>query len=217
MLAKTKGMIWQDCWLVWMHSILPKSFLTQNFNIWSKFTENITLVVSLIGKLVSHLLVNILQHTDPCSLKCNFCVKKWKFWIQNCRFAIAALFGCIFAPALLENQQATNTTNTSSSCITICQKCISSSAKELSHYSDTFRYIEFLAVSASRRPPIYSHIRSCIIHTSWARSKHMQRENLQQKPNSQYLKSISFHFFSQGQNEHVLGRKTEEYWIEYSF
>ena len=47
------------------------------------------------------------------------------------------------------------------------QNCISTSAKEVAwHYSDTFRCIEVLAVSASGRPSIYSHIRSCIIHTS---------------------------------------------------
>ena len=57
------------------------------------------------------------------------------------------------------------------------QNCISTSAKEVAwHYSDTFRCIEVLAVSASGRPSIYSHIRSCIIHTPWTSSKHMQNK-----------------------------------------
>ena len=76
-----------------------------------------------------------------------------------------------------------------------CKNASAALQKSL-HYSDTFRYIEFLAVSASRRPPIYSHIRSYIIHRSWAGSKHMQKENLQQNLNSQYLKK-SFNFWRQ--------------------
>ena len=74
------------------------------------------------------------------------CVNNRKFWIPNSKrkFANAALFGCIFAPALLENLQPTNTTTPppASQSAKFWQKCITT-AKELT----LFRYIQIYWIS----------------------------------------------------------------------
>ena len=86
-------------------------------------------------------------------------------------------------PALAAGKSGARKYHNISSCITICRIL----AKMHPHCKKLtlFRNIQIYWISCcqciKKRLAIYSHTRSCIIHTSWARSKQMEQEQLQQK------------------------------------
>ena len=122
-----------------------------------------------------------------------------KFWIPNSKrkFANAALFGCIFAPALLGNLLPTNTTNTSS-CITICQILAKmhhhcKRAYIIQIHSDVLNFL--LSVHQEGRQSIHISDRASNTHREHDQNK-CKKRNFSKNNIVNIQNGIEFHFSS---------------------